>query len=77
MNLFHVIDGAFAITTCRGVYRQVAVFRKGVEIYARHGNGFIRLMGNKGTTAPNVSWLEITPHDSIRDPGGITAPTWG
>lgn len=58
MNRFHVIDDACAILRRRGVYRQVNLYFRGEQLYARLGSGYIRLLGRGGTTAPDVSWEE-------------------
>jgi len=76
-NLFHVIDEVQCVTRCGGVFRQVAVFRRGVELFARHGNGFIRLESRGVTSAPKVSWDGMEDHDDIaKDGGRFNAPYW-
>lgn len=60
MNRFHVItDAAVIIRSKNGVYRQAKVYRRGEDLYAGYGSGFVRLMSNSGTSMPNVSWDEI------------------
>lgn len=59
MQRFHVIDDAAVILRSSGVYRQAKVYSRGVELYAGHAGGFIGLMGNGGTTRPNVSWVDL------------------
>ena len=60
MNLFHVIDdGAVILRAKRGVYRQSKVYRRGKDVFASFGSGFVRLMARTCTTNPDVSWLEI------------------
>lgn len=77
MNLFHEIAGAQVIITSRGVYQQVPAFRKGKQVYAKYGSGFVRLLGGSGTTAPQVSWQEISVHGCIENRGsGVTPPKW-
>lgn len=52
---FHEIADACAIVVSKaGVYRQTKVFRRGDEIYASHGQGFIRLYDNGGTSLPTT-----------------------
>lgn len=76
-NLFHIIDDVQCVTRCGGVFRQVAVFRRGTEIFARHGNGFIRLMCRGTTSAPKVSWDGMEKHSDIKANGGrFDAPCW-
>ncbi len=55
MERFHLIDDAAAILVSKGVFRQVKVFRRGNELFAGHGSGFIRLYDKRGTSLPNVS----------------------
>lgn len=56
---FHIIDDAVVILRSRGVYRQAKLYRRGNELYAGYGAGFVRLLGGKGTSAPNISWEEM------------------
>ncbi len=58
-NLFHEIIDAQVVLHCKGVYRQVPVFRRVNRLYAKHGNGFIRLDGHNFTSAPGVSWEDL------------------
>lgn len=60
MNRFHVInDAAVIIRSKGGIYKQAKVYRRGDDLYAGYGGGFVRLMGGSGTSHPNVSWDEI------------------
>jgi hypothetical protein len=77
MKLFHVIDDAACILRSRGVFRQVAVYRRDRDIYAQHGSGFVKLMHNGGTSAPNVSWVDLPfahPHIRFEDDGKFKRP---
>lgn len=56
MERFHIIDDAAAVLRSKGVYRQAKVYRRGNDVYAGWGNGFIRLLRGSATTHPNVSW---------------------
>ena len=77
MELFHIIDDVQVILHSRGVYRQVPVYRRGADLFAKHGAGFVKLMSSKGTTAPNVSWLDMDGHGSIHKTGGkFNSPYW-
>lgn len=58
MPLFHEIPEAQIITRSRGVYKQVKLYRRGDDLYAGHGSGFVRLLAGGGTSAPNVSWQD-------------------
>lgn len=53
MERFHIIDDATAILVSKGVYRQAKVYRRGKDLFAGHGSGFIRLF-REGTSLPNV-----------------------
>lgn len=59
MNLFHVIDDGVAILRCKGLYRQAKVYRRGEDVFAGYGGGYVKLHGAAGTSRPDVSWLEI------------------
>lgn len=63
-NLFHEIPDAQVVLRSRGVYKQAKLFRRGADIYAAWGSGFIRLLKHSGTTVPYVSWQL----DSLFDP---------
>lgn len=56
MDLFTVIEGSAVVLRSKGVFKQVPAYRRGNRIYAKWGNGFIRLGGNQLTSAPNVQW---------------------
>lgn len=71
MERFHVIDDAAVILRSKGVYKQAKVYRRGRELYAGVGGGFIRLMGSNGTSNPNVSWVDI---DAPYTPGALGRP---
>lgn len=63
-NLFHEIPDAQVILRSKGVFKQAKLFRRGEDVYAAWGSGFIRLLKHSGTTVPAVSWLV----DSLYDP---------
>lgn len=63
-NLFHEVPDAQVILRSKGVYRQAKVFRRGADIYAAWGSGFIRLLSGSGTTVPTVCW------QALYDPNG-------
>lgn len=58
MERFHVIDDAAAILVSKGVYRQAKVYRRGKELFAAYGTGFIRIYKN-GTSLPNVRCEDV------------------
>jgi len=71
VGLFHKIDDAFVITLSKGVFRQVEVYHREQRVYAKHGSGYIRLLGARCTSTPNVSWDELDdPNDLIDKTGG-------
>jgi hypothetical protein len=55
-TLFHEIPDAQVVLRSKGVYRQAKLFRRGEDVYAAWGSGFIRLLKHSGTTVPVVSW---------------------
>lgn len=61
--LFHEVPDAQVILRSKGVYRQAKVFRRGSDIYAAWGSGFIRLLSGSGTTVPTVVWDDL---DALR-----------
>lgn len=71
MERFHVINDAAIILRKKGVYRQVKVYRRGRELFAAHGAGFIGLRANGGTTVPHISWIEIDAGDVATGPLGV------
>ena len=73
MKRFHVIDDAAVVLRSKGVFRQAKVYRRGEDLYAGFGNGFVRLLGNGGTSCPNVSWEET---DAPFKTGALGRPLW-
>lgn len=74
MDLFHEIPDGAVILRSKGVFKQAKVFRRGRDVFAAHGTGFIRLLTSGGTTIPTTHWLDI-------DAAGVTiergrGPTW-
>lgn len=55
MDYFHIIEDAQCILRSKGVYRQCKLFRRGEELYAGWGNGFVKIMRGGGTSHPLVS----------------------
>ena len=66
MALFHEIPEAQIVTRSKGVYKQVKLYRRGGDLYAGHGSGFVRLMAGGGTTAPGVSWQDPYLPDDLK-----------
>lgn len=60
MERFHeIVDGAAILVSKAGVYRQVKVFSRGVEVYAGSGTGFIRLFRDGNTSTPHVRYVGL------------------
>jgi hypothetical protein len=57
MDLFHIIEDGYAILRSQGVFRQAKLYRRGTQVFAAFGTGYIQLMSYGGTSRPNVSWL--------------------
>lgn len=75
MPLFHEIPEAQIVTRSKGVYKQVKLYRRGGDIYAGHGSGFVRLLAGGGTSAPNVSWQD--PYLTDANAMGVNFPERG
>ena len=54
--LFHKVEGGVVVLRSKGVYRQVDLYQRGGELFAKFGSGFIGLRRNEGTTKPDVMW---------------------
>lgn len=74
--LFHEIPDAYVVLRAKGVFRQAKVFRRGEDIYAAWGSGFIRLLGHSGTTVPTPHWLDLFDpgNNNLRAASGV--PKW-
>lgn len=72
-NLFHEIPDAQVILRSKGVYRQAKLFRRGEDVFAAWGSGFIRLLSAGGTTVPTVHYLGLDPSLGLATKG---APKW-
>ena len=76
-NLFHEIPDAQVILRGKGVYRQAKLFRRGEDVFAAWGSGFIRLLSAGGTTVPTVHYLDLEPREDIASGlSGRSAPKW-
>lgn len=72
MQRFHVIDEGAVILRSNGkTYRQVKVARRGRDVFAMVGGGFIRLLGRSGTTDPKTSWLDLEAEGVEVDARGV------
>ena len=59
MDRFHEIPDGAVILRTKGVFKQAKVFRRGKDVFAANGSGFIRLLQRSGTTIPTTHWLDI------------------
>lgn len=50
MSFFQHVEGEAAILVENGVYRQVDLYQRDGYLYAKVGNGFVRLMADGATT---------------------------
>lgn len=76
-KLFHEIPDAQVILRSKGVYRQAKLFRRGEDVFAAWGSGFIRLLSAGGTTVPTVHYLDFDAASSVRFAAGkLGAPKW-
>ena len=60
--MFNVIEGATAVTKCKGIYRQGKVYVRDERIYLQWSNGFITVSKASGrwtTSLPDVILDEI------------------
>lgn len=59
-ELFHIIDDGVAILRLRGKrYRQTKIYRRGQDVFADPGGGYVRLLSGGGTTDPAIGWLAV------------------
>lgn len=70
-ELFHVIADAQVVLRCNGVFRQVPMFHRGVEVYAKYGSGYVRLCTYPNTSHPRVMWVDMDK------PSGMVAGKFG
>jgi len=59
IDLFHEIPEGVVILRSKGVFKQAKLFRRGENVYASHGTGFVRLLQGGGTTVPTINWLDL------------------
>jgi len=74
MDLFHTIEDGNAIVCSRGIFRQVKVFRKGEDVYAGCGTGFVKLYSASGTSSPKINWWGVEGVGIVQEAG--KAPKW-
>jgi len=69
MGLFQKIEGAAAILSQSGVYRQVSLYARDHYLYAECGTGFIKLMADGSTTKARCRLDMIVYDDPIYTDG--------
>jgi len=69
--LFQKIEGTAVVLKSKGIFKQVDLYQRGNELFAKWGSGFIGLRPRNGTTLPNVSWEHI---DGVDYSQGATGP---
>lgn len=75
--LFHEIPDAQVILRSKGVYRQAKLFRRGEDVFAAWGSGFIRLLSAGGTTVPTVHYLDLVQGGDKPIVERARTPKWG
>lgn len=60
MERFTIIDDEAVVLRSKGVYRQAKLYRRGKELFAGWGGGFIGLHASGTTSKPDISWLEVS-----------------
>lgn len=63
-KLFHQVDDMQVILRRKGgVFSQAKVYTRSVDrerrLFAGVSGGFVMLLGNGGTSSPDVSWLDL------------------
>lgn len=74
--MFRVEQGSTVVLICSGLFKQAELVRrsKSARVYAKWGNGFIRLGCSGATSKPGVSWecldseYVLLPSSSYDDP---------
>lgn len=59
MEYFSIITGATVLIHTNGVYRQADLYARGSAIYAKVGNGFIKIGIGGATSTPRTRWAEF------------------
>lgn len=57
--LFDEIDGDFALMIQAGTYKQAPLARRGADLYAKLGSGYVRLKAHGQTSKDKVFWKEL------------------
>lgn len=59
MEFFSPIPDAKVVLHRQGSYSEAALFEMNQEIYAKKGSTYIKLHGNRATTAKNTYWKTL------------------
>ena len=60
MELFHLIEEGVAILRAKGrIFKQTKIYRRGEDVFAPWGGGFIKLSRGGGTALPDLTVIEI------------------
>lgn len=71
MNFFEPLDG-HVILRANGVYSEHQLYHHNHEIFARKGNGYLRLLDHQATSRSKVFWSDMefeTNHNIISRAG--------
>ena len=58
MSDFNPLEGR-VLLVASGVYKQADLFERDSRIFAKHGTGYIALMGSQQTSKNKVHWRDI------------------
>lgn len=68
MSRFKEIKDKSVVLLSRGVYREVSLFKRDGQVYAKYGAGYIRLYVRAATSVSSVTWYDINldvRHDKL------------
>lgn len=57
--LFALVEGAQAVISEKGLYKQADVFVLGEDLFAVYSRGFVRLLQKNTTSRPHVKWHRV------------------
>ena len=65
MNFFQPLDG-YVLLRHQGVFSEHQVYALDNQLFARKGNGYIRLLENNATSKSKVFWQDLHLSQKIR-----------
>lgn len=76
--MFRVEQGSTVVLICDGLFKQADLVRraKSVRVYAKWGNGFIRLGCNGTTSKQGVSWEDLDSEFVLLPSFSYDDPLW-